>query len=124
MIRRTDLATMLAIGGRESDWDPDAVQQGGEIGAPGVGVGWLQITPGTVADRDVNVCAATGWAYMNRDPGNPFEPWNLTADGFNLIFSTATLPGGGIVRTVLPSSYQYQVGGIAAGLVFPYGHAL
>jgi hypothetical protein len=61
---------------------------------------------------------------MNRTAGQPFEPWNVDASGFNLIFATGTLPGGQVVREVLPTAYQYFVGALAAGLTWPYGHAL
>lgn len=123
-IERPSLAVMLAIAGRESNWDPNAQQAGGTIGAPGVGIGAWQITPGDRADFDLTNNATVAWGLMQRDPSSPFEPWNLTPDGFGLIYPVATLPDGQEVATVLPTPYQYLVGGLAAGLTFPYGHAL
>lgn len=122
-IERWELAIMLAIAGRESGWDPKAVQPGAPIGSPLVGVGAWQQTPGTQADLDLATAAEGAWALMRRGP-NPFEPWNITPDGFGLIYATGTLPGGQTVREVLPTNYQYLVGGVAAGLTWPYGHAL
>jgi Transglycosylase SLT domain len=123
-IQRAELGIMLAIAGRESGWDPKAVQAGAPIGSPYVGVGVWQITPGTEAELDINTNARAAWALMERDPYSPYEPWNLEPDGLTLIYAMGTIPGGGTVREVPPSPYQYLVGGIAAGLTFPYGDAL
>ena len=112
------LAVMVAIAGRESGWDPGAVQEPGPVGAPLIGVGLWQITPGTANDLTPDGCAAAAWALMNRDPSSPFEPWNLQPDGRTLIYAWAQTPAGP-VRTYPPSSYEYQVGATAAANVYP-----
>jgi len=115
-IKPDALAVMVAIAGRESGWDPGAVQEPGPVGAPLIGVGLWQITPGTENDLTPDGCAASAWALMNRDPSSPFEPWNLQPDGRTLIYAWAQTPAGP-VRTYPPSSYEYQVGATAAANV-------
>ena len=117
-ITQEALAIMLAVAGQQSNWQ-SVVQPGGAIGDPLVGVGIWQITPGTEADLDPLVNAQSAWWLMRRDPANPYEPWNLRADGHTLIWATGTLPGGATVAENPPSEYQYEVGAQAAALAWP-----
>lgn len=115
-IPETTLAIMLAICGRESGWNPSAVQAGGEIGSPLIGVGLWQITPGTEEDLSPLTNAEATWAKMTAQ-ANPFAPWNLEPDGKTLIFSVAQTPSGP-VPTVPPSAYEYTIGSAAARAIF------
>jgi hypothetical protein len=111
------LAVMVAVAGQQSAWQ-SVVQPGGAIGDPLVGVGIWQITPGTVADLDPFVCAQATWALMQRDPNNPYEPWNLQPDGHTLIWATGSLPGGGSIAVHPPTDYQYEIATQAAAQVW------
>lgn len=111
------LAVMVAVAGQQSAWQ-SVVQPGGVIGDPLVGVGIWQITPGTVADLDPLVNAQAAWALMQRDPNNPYEPWNLQPDGHTLIWATGSLPGGGSIAVHPPTDYQYEIATQAAAQVW------
>jgi hypothetical protein len=116
-ITQGGLVVMLAIAGQQSAWQ-SVVQAGGNIGDPLVGVGIWQITPGTEADLDPLVNAQAAWVLMQRDPENPYEPWNLQPDGRTLIWATGRLPGGGSIAVWPPTDYQYEIATQAAALVW------
>lgn len=120
-ISEDELAVMTAIAGRESTWNPGAIQPGGYAGEAGVGVGEWQITPGTQDDLDLQQNAMDAWQKAlggESSSNDPYEAWNITSSGDSLIYSTATLPGGGTTGTVLPSPQDYQIGQEAASAVF------
>jgi hypothetical protein len=116
-ITQNGLVTMVAVAGQQSAWQ-SVVQAGGNIGDPLVGVGIWQITPGTEADLDPFVCAQATWILMQREPNNPYEPWNLQADGRTLIWQFGKEPDGTMVQIHPPTDYQYEIAEQAAAVVW------
>lgn len=83
--RGNDLTIAVAITMPESGADSTAVQNGGPIGAPLVGVGLWQITPGTQADLDPATNAAHAFAKY-QGAGNTFSPWTTFVGGQYLAY--------------------------------------
>ncbi len=121
-ITQDQLAVMTAIAGQQSNWNDTVVQGGGPaVGAPDVGVGLWQITPGTSADQTASGNAAAAWAKFNSGlaAGNPYAPWNLQADGTSQLYATATNPDGSTSpASGPPSQADYVAGWAASNAVF------
>jgi len=116
-ITQDQLAVMTAIAGQQSNWNDTVVQGGGPAnGAPNVGVGLWQITPGTSADQTASGNAAAAWAKFNAGlaAGNPYAPWNLTANGTSQLYATATNPDGSTSPASGPPSQADYIAGWAA----------
>lgn len=118
----TDLVIAVAITMPESGATTTAVQNGGPIGAPLVGVGLWQITPGTTADLDPLTNAQHAYAkYVGA--GRKFTPWTTYTGGQYLAWMAWAAAGvasiGGLAASAASASCTPSTG--AAPIAGPAG---